>query len=32
VLKENTGIKTVEFKTEDFFSIGGSFDLIYDYT
>jgi len=30
--KQETGVKNVEFKTADFFTMDGSFDLIYDYT
>lgn len=30
--KRETGVKNVEFKTEDFFTMDGSFDLVYDYT
>jgi 2-polyprenyl-3-methyl-5-hydroxy-6-metoxy-1,4-benzoquinol methylase len=30
--KRETGVKNVEFKVEDFFTMDGSFDLVYDYT
>jgi len=31
-LKEKEGVENAEFKTDDFFKLDDSFDLIYDYT
>lgn len=31
-LKRQAGIRNVEFRVDDFFSMDGSFDLVYDYT